>query len=99
MGPGHHVLLGVPYYGYNWPVTSKVPNATVQSNKTNYGAVKSVTYESARDFLAAHPKVVRHYDALEGSAYYTYWSNVQDLPPGLLRGRAQPLRQVRLRPR
>jgi spore germination protein YaaH len=72
--PADHVLLGVPYYGYNWPVTSKVPHATVQSNKTKYGAVKSVTYKSARDFLAAHPKVKRHYDALEGSAYYTYWS-------------------------
>ena len=33
------VLLGVPYYGYDWPVTANVPNATVQSNKTNYGAV------------------------------------------------------------
>ena len=72
--PADHVLLGVPYYGYNWPVTSKVPHATVQSNKKKYGAVKSVTYKSARDFLAAHPKVKRHYDALEGSAYYTYWS-------------------------
>ncbi len=72
--PADHVLLGVPYYGYNWPVTSKVPHATVQSNKKKYGAVKSVTYTSARDFLAAHPKVKRHYDALEGSAYYTYWS-------------------------
>ena len=72
--PADHVLLGVPYYGYNWPVTSKVPHATVQSNKKKYGAVKSVTYASARDFLAAHPKVKRHYDALEGSAYYTYWS-------------------------
>ena len=36
--PAESVLLGVPYYGYNWPVTSEVPNATVQSNKTNYGA-------------------------------------------------------------
>jgi spore germination protein YaaH len=72
--PADHVLLGVPYYGYNWPVTSKLPHATVQTNKKKFGAVKSVTYASARDFLAAHPKVKRHYDALEGSAYYTYWS-------------------------
>jgi spore germination protein YaaH len=72
--PPAQVLLGVPYYGYNWPVTSKVANATVQTNKKKFGAVKSVTYASARDFLAAHPKVKRHYDALEGSAYYTYKS-------------------------
>ncbi len=72
--PPERVLLGVPYYGYNWPVTSKVPHATVQSNRTKYGGVNSVTYASARKFLAAHPTVKRHYDALEGSAYFTYWS-------------------------
>jgi hypothetical protein len=65
--------MGVPYYGYDWPVTSTVPNATVRSDKTKYGAVVSVTYASARQFLAAHPDVVRNYDALEGSGYYTYW--------------------------
>jgi spore germination protein YaaH len=73
--PAKSLLLGVPYYGYDWPVTSDVPNATVQSNKTTYGAVKSVTYASARTFLAAHPEVVRNYDALEGSGFYTYWDS------------------------
>jgi len=71
--PAKSLLLGVPYYGYDWPVTSDVPNATVQTDKATYGAVKSVTYASARDFLASHPAVVRNYDALEGSAFYTYW--------------------------
>ncbi len=71
--PPGKVLLGVPYYGYDWPVTSAVPNATVQSDKTKFGAVTSVTYASARAFLAAHPEVVWNYDALEGSGYYTYW--------------------------
>jgi spore germination protein YaaH len=72
--PKESVLLGVPYYGYNWPVTSKVPNATVQKDKSKYGKVTSVTYASARNWLKAHPKTKRKYDALEGSAYYTYWS-------------------------
>jgi spore germination protein YaaH len=71
--PASSVLLGVPYYGYDWPVTSAVPHASVQKDKTTYGAVRSVTYASARNFLAAHPEVVRKYDALEGSGYYTYW--------------------------
>ena len=71
--PAATILLGVPYYGYDWPVTTDVPNATVQSDKTTYGAVKSVTYASARAFLAAHPDVVWQYDALEGSGFYTYW--------------------------
>jgi hypothetical protein len=71
--PKEKLILGVPYYGYDWPVTSTVPNATVRSDKTKYGAVKSVTYASARSFLASHPAVVRNYDALEGSGFYTYW--------------------------
>jgi spore germination protein YaaH len=71
--PKEKLILGVPYYGYDWPVTSTVPNATVRSDKTKYGAVKSVTYASARSFLASHPEVVRNYDALEGSGFYTYW--------------------------
>lgn len=75
--PAKSVLLGVPYYGYDWPVTSEVPNAGVQSNKTTWGAVKSITYGSARDFLASHPEAVRQYDALEGSGFYTYWDPVK----------------------
>ena len=42
-----------------------------------YGAVKSVTYAGARAFLAAHPEVVRNYDALEGSGFYTYWDSTR----------------------
>lgn len=75
--PADRVLLGVPYYGYDWPVTTNVPNATVQSDKTTYGAVTSVTYASARNFLAAHPEVAWQYDALEGSGFYTYWDPVK----------------------
>jgi spore germination protein YaaH len=76
--PAKSLLLGVPYYGYDWPVTSDVPNATVQADKATYGAVKSVTYAGARAFLAAHPEVVRNYDALEGSGFYTYWDSTRN---------------------
>jgi spore germination protein YaaH len=75
--PAKSLLLGVPYYGYDWPVTSDVPNATVRTNKTIWGAVHSVTYASARDFLAAHPEVTRQYDALEGSAFFSYYDSVK----------------------
>ncbi len=71
--PKANLILGVPYYGYDWPVTSNAPNATVQSDKKKFGAVTSVTYASARNFLASHQDVVRNYDALEGSSFYTYW--------------------------
>jgi len=73
--PAKSILMGVPYYGYDWPVTTSAPYATVRSNKTTYGKVTSVTYASARAFLAAHPRVVRRYDAVQGSGWYTYWSS------------------------
>ena len=71
--PAGSILLGVPYYGYDWPVTSNVPNATVQTDKTRYGPVRSITYRGVRRFLSDHPRVVRHYDSIEGSGYYPYW--------------------------
>lgn len=73
--PPSKVIMGVPYYGYDWPVTSDVPNATVQNNRSAWGGVWSVSYYSARSFLAAHPDVVRHEDTAEGSAYFTYWDS------------------------
>jgi len=72
--PAKSLLLGVPYYGYNWPVKANVPNAAVHTPKATYGGVSSITYAAARDWLKAHPKTKRQYDALEGSAFYTYWS-------------------------
>jgi hypothetical protein len=75
--PARSLLLGEPYYGYDWPVTSAIPNATVQTDKSTYGPVRSVTYASARDFLAAHPSVVRRYDSLEGSAFYWYYDSTK----------------------
>jgi spore germination protein YaaH len=73
--PASKVILGVPYYGYDWPVTSDVPNAAVQKNPSAWGGVWSVSYYSARAYLAAHPEVVRHEDTSEGSAYFTYWDD------------------------
>lgn len=72
--PAKSVLLGVPYYGYNWPVKTNVPNASVKTPRKDYGGVFSVTYAAARDWLKAHPKTKRQYDSLEGSAFYTYHS-------------------------
>ena len=67
----------MPYYGYDWPVTSTVPNATVQlrQDEVRRGRRRSRT-RPPRSFLAAHPDVVRQYDALEGSAFYSYWDAV-----------------------
>jgi spore germination protein YaaH len=74
--PPSKLILGVPYYGYDWPVTSTVPNATVKRPVAKWGGVWSVSYSSARNFLAAHPDVVLQHDVSEGSAYFTYWDTV-----------------------
>jgi spore germination protein YaaH len=71
--PGSKLILGVPYYGYDWPVTSDVPNAAVRTPTSRWGGVWSVSYASAKNFVAAHPDVVLHHDVSQGSAYFTYW--------------------------
>jgi len=73
--PASKLILGVPYYGYDWPVTSDTPNAPVQANRATFGGVWSVSYASAMNYLASHPDVVRHEDTTEGSAYFTYWDD------------------------
>lgn len=73
--PPSKLIMGVPFYGYNWPVTSDVPNATVQSNRSKFGGVWSVTYSSAMRWLAAHPDVPRQEDTSQGSGFYTYWDD------------------------
>ena len=67
------IIMGVPYYGFDWPVTSNVPNATVNKPVSKYGGVWSVTYSSSRKYLTAHPDVLRQEDTSEGSAFFTYW--------------------------
>jgi spore germination protein len=73
--PPSKILMGIGYYGYNWPVTDKVPYATVRSDLAAYGGAWSVTYASARDWLAAHPTVIRQEDTVHGSGSYTYWDS------------------------
>jgi hypothetical protein len=70
--PASKLIMGVPYYGYDWPVTSDQPNAVVQPDSTAYGGVWSVTYASAMDWLALHPETPRQEDTIEGSAFFTY---------------------------
>lgn len=73
--PASKVIMGIGYYGYDWPVTSPVANAAVQPNRTAHGGVWSVSYSSIRTWLAAHPTVVRHEDTVEGSGWFTYYDS------------------------
>ncbi len=73
--PATKIILGIGYYGYDWPVTSTAPNATVQADAKAHGGVWSVSYGSAMDWLAAHPSVTRHEDTAQGSGYFTYYDS------------------------
>ena len=71
--PASKIIMGIGYYGYDWPVTKPVPNAPVQRSVSAHGGVWSVTYSSVRTWLAQHPEVVRHEDTTEGSGWFTYY--------------------------
>lgn len=71
--PASKIIMGIGYYGYDWPVTSPVAHASVQPNRSIHGGVWSVSYSSVMTWLAAHPEVVRHEDTVEGSGWFTYY--------------------------
>ena len=73
--PASSVLLGIGYYGYNWPVKSKAPNASVQKDKKTFGGglERHVRECPGLAHGPSRPSSAQ-YDGLEGSAYYTYWS-------------------------
>jgi hypothetical protein len=73
VAPASKILLGEGIYGYDWPVTSSGPYATVRSNRTIYGGVWSVTYRSVHDWLAQHPDIVLHEDTVQGSGWFSYF--------------------------
>ena len=54
--PPSKLILGVPYYGYDWPVTSDAPNATVQTSPSKCGGVWSVTYAGAMNLARGAPR-------------------------------------------
>jgi spore germination protein YaaH len=72
--PVRKLILGVPAYGYSWPVVGSAAGSPVQSNLARYGGVRSVTFDSALTFLAAHPKIVRH--VTPDGSWFRYWDAV-----------------------
>ena len=71
--PASKVILGIGYYGYDWPVTANEPYATVRSNRSAYGGAWSVTYGFVREWLVDHPDVTVHEDTTQGSGWFTYY--------------------------
>ncbi|HVA87860.1 MAG TPA: glycosyl hydrolase family 18 protein [Candidatus Saccharimonadales bacterium] len=70
--PAKKVFLGVPYYGYDWPVTSPEANAPVQTNGRRYGSAYSLSYALIADWLRSHPKIVVRHDQASGAAWFSY---------------------------
>ncbi len=71
LGPSR-IILGLPYYGYSWPVVQTGSVVRVRADVSRRGGVHGVTYAAARRFLAAHPKVRVHRDASGGLWFRWY---------------------------
>ena len=65
--PRHKLILGVPYYGYSWPVVKSAGSWRVRSDPARWGGVRAVTYRSALAWLSDHPSVKVHRDPANGS--------------------------------
>jgi spore germination protein YaaH len=72
------VILGVPYFGYDWPIAFKGPGATVRTPAKTYGGVWSVGYSAVLDFLRKHPSIKVHWDPTAASPYFTYHDTKKD---------------------
>ena len=65
--PARKLILGVPYYGYSWPVRKVEGTWRVRAHPEQWGGVRGITYASALAWLARPPSVRVHHDARSGS--------------------------------
>ncbi len=65
---GSNIFLGLPWYGYNWPVSSSAQNAPTT------GTGSSITYSAAEPAANTYGK---HYNFDVHSAWYNYTSSGQ----------------------
>ena len=69
--PASKLILGVPYYGYDWPVVKTKANAEVRKNP-KFGRPFAVTYASIHAYLERNPSVKVKRDPLSKTPYFTY---------------------------
>jgi len=71
--PPNKLILGVPYYGYNWVVKEDAQYAPRIEGNNNIGFSQSQTYEAIKEtLLELNPDVL--WDELAQSPYFTYIS-------------------------
>jgi spore germination protein YaaH len=78
--PRQKLILGVPYYGYSWPVVRAGGSWRVRRDPARWGGVRAVTYASALTWLSRHPAVKVHRDPEDGS-----WFRYVDRATGTVR--------------
>ncbi len=70
--PASKIILGLAYYGYDWPVTAPKANARVRTDTATAGAAFGISFASINQWLADHPKVVVKHEAASGGAWFSY---------------------------
>jgi hypothetical protein len=65
-------ILGVPYFGYDWPVAFQGPGADVSMPLADFGGSWSVGYDAALDFLDRNGGVEPRWDPTTSSPWFTY---------------------------
>jgi spore germination protein YaaH len=70
--PVGKLILGVPAYGYSWPIVRAATPSRVQANVARYGGVRGVSFGAALAFLAAHGSIVRN--AGPDGSWFQYWN-------------------------
>ena len=69
--PARKLIVGIPRYGYSWPVRNVGGTWRVRPDPRRWGGVRAVQYASARNWLAEHPTVRVHNDA-DAGAWFRY---------------------------
>jgi GH18 family chitinase len=69
--PASKLILGVPYYGYDWPVVKQQANADVRRGR-KYGSPFAVTYASIHEYLDRNPETQIKRDPISKTPYFTY---------------------------
>jgi spore germination protein YaaH len=70
--PPGKIILGMPAYGYDWPVQNRSPRAPVRDDAHRVGGAFAVNYSAIARFLEEHPGLDVRYDATADAPYFTY---------------------------
>jgi spore germination protein YaaH len=76
--PPGKIILGMPAYGYDWPVANRSPGAAVRTDTRKTGGAFAVDLSQIARFLDMHPGLDVKYDAASDSSYFTYHDHATD---------------------